>query len=57
MFNSLLKFLNQVIWTCLLIYFIEISRETLPGKILINKAVEFAEFLIETLKKILATKF
>jgi len=57
MFNSLLKFLNQVIWTCLLIYFIEISRETLPGKFLINKAVEFAEFLIETLKKILATKF
>ena len=57
MFNSLLKFLNQVIWTCLLIYFIEISRETLPGKFLINKAVELAEFLIETLKKILATKF
>ena len=57
MFNSLLKFFNQVIWTCLLIYFIEISRETLPGKFLINKAVEFAEFLIETLKKILATKF
>ena len=57
MFNSLLKFLNQVIWTCLLIYFIEISRETLPGIFFINYAVEFAEFMIETLKKILATKF
>jgi hypothetical protein len=56
MLNSLLKFMNQVVFTCFLIYFIEISRETLPGNFLINKAREFAEFLIELLKKIVSTK-
>jgi len=57
MYKTLLNFINQIIWTCLLIYFIEISRETLPGRFLLNKAVEFAEFLIDLLKKILARKF
>ena len=56
MLNSLLKLMNQVVFTCFLIYFIEISRETLPGNFLINKAKEFAEFLIELLKKIVSTK-
>ena len=40
----------------IVIYFIEISRETLPGNYLISKAKEFAEFLIELLKKIVSTK-
>ncbi len=57
MLTALGKFLNQILWTCFLIYFIELSRDTLPGKFLINKAVELAEFLIEFLKKVLATKF
>jgi hypothetical protein len=57
MYIGLAKFLNQIVWTCFLIYLIELSRETLPGKFLINKAVELAEFLIDLLKKVLATKF
>ena len=49
----MVKLVTQVVWTCLLIYFIELSKETLPGRFLINKAVEFSEFLIDLLRKII----
>jgi hypothetical protein len=52
-----MKLINQAVFTCFLIYFIEFSRETLPGRFLINKAVEFAEFLIILLKKFVTIKF
>jgi len=54
MLQWVIKIFVQVVWTCLLIYFIEFSKETLPGRFLINKAVDFSEFLIDILKKIIA---
>ena len=57
MLTYFLNLMNQIVFTCFLIYFIELSRDTLPGRFLINKAVEFAEFMIILLKKIVSIKF
>jgi hypothetical protein len=46
--------ISNVIFTCLLIYAIEMSKDTLPGRFLIGKAVEFVEFLIELMRKIVS---
>ncbi len=53
MIEWILRFASHVTWTCFLIYFIEMSKETLPGRFLIDKAVEFSEFLIELIRKIM----
>lgn len=53
MLIPIFNFMSQVVWTCLLIYAIEMTKETLPGRFLIHKAVEFSEFLIDLLKKII----
>jgi len=49
MLGAIFNFMNTVFWTCLLIYIIEYSKETLPGRFLIHKAVDFTEFWIDIL--------
>ncbi len=53
---SLIKFINQVVWTCFIIYFIEISRDYFPPRFFINKAVDLAEFTIDLLNKLVIKK-
>ena len=56
MIKFIFNFILRVLSTCFLIYAIEFTKDTLPGRFLIDKAVEFVEFLIELLKKIVIKK-
>jgi hypothetical protein len=53
MFISTLTFAYQIIWLSLLIYLIELSRETLLGSLLINKAVNLVDIIVVLIKNTL----